>query len=190
MARINLLPWREALRKRKQQEFFILIGFAAAVTVGLLFVARLFIADMIVFQQQRNTRIQQEIAAVDRKIKEINNLEKTKKELLARMEIIQQLQRSRPQIVHLFDEVVRTLPDGVHLTTFSQSGNNLSIQGLAESNARVSSYMRNIEGSPWLDKPTLIVIDSKGRGLKRFQLKATQRDKPKEGENAEEGTET
>ncbi|MDJ0805596.1 MAG: PilN domain-containing protein [Gammaproteobacteria bacterium] len=177
MARINLLPWREAERKRRQQEFGMMVMFGVMITLFLLVGAHMQIESQINAQAQRNSYLQREIDEVERQITEIRDLDKTKANLLARMNIIQELQSSRPQIVHLFDEVVSTLPDGVFLDLISQSGTQVEMVGQAQSNARVSSFMRNIEESLWLGNPRLDFIESKestGTGLSHFKLTASQ----------------
>ncbi len=183
MARINLLPWRENLRKKKQRDFGV-AALTSVLIVGLGCAGVYFYIDsQIEFQNKRNAYLKQEIAAMDRKIKEIKELEKTKARLIARMNVIQELQGSRPQVVHLFDEVVNTIPEGAHLTQFKQKGNKLTLTGLAQSNARISSYMRNIDHSGWVDKPVLQVISNKGgkgnkqqvgAGLSQFTLNAIE----------------
>jgi type IV pilus assembly protein PilN len=177
MARINLLPWREAERKRRQQEFGLLVFVAALMTLLLLVVTHLQIESMINAQTQRNAYLQREIDLVERQITEIRDLGKTKASLLARMNIIQELQSSRPQIVHLFDEIVSTMPVGVYLDLIYQTGVKVEMEGQAQSNARVSSFMRNIENSMWLGSPRLDFIESKestGTGLSHFKLTVSQ----------------
>jgi len=177
MAQINLLPWRENLRRQRQREFGVAVGGMAVITVLLLVVGHIHIAGMIEHQNNRNSFLKKEIAAVESKIKEIKDLESTKAKLLARMEVIQELQSSRPGIVHLFDELVKTVPEGALLTKVEQSGKIIQIEGRAQSNARVSAYMRNIEASKWLGKPRLLVIETKdktGTGLNHFRLSAQQ----------------
>ncbi len=161
MANINLLPWRETLRRRKTQEFLALLLGAVLLTLALLFGWHMLVEKQIERQKRRNSLLKQEIALVDSRISEIKDLEKTKNQLLARMEIIQQLQVSRPEIVHLFDELVSTLPDGVVLTSVKQAGRTLTVTGRAQSNARVSAFMRNIEASQWLSNPRLQIIENK-----------------------------
>lgn len=161
MANINLLPWREALRKEKQKDFLTTLGLTAVAGVALVFASHIFVNGMITNQEDRNKYLQEEIKRVDKRIADIKELEKTKHALLDRMEIIQQLQRSRPEIVHTFDELVATLPDEVFLTNLIQRGNQLEIKGKAASNARVSDYMRNLDASPWLAAPRLTVIETK-----------------------------
>jgi type IV pilus assembly protein PilN len=177
MARINLLPWREIERARQQREFFIMIGGGVIVTVLAVFAVHMHISGLITAQSQRNLMLDKEIAIMDQKIEEIKDLESTKARLLARMDIIQQLQSSRPQIVHLFDELVATLPVGVYLTKVEQKGGSVSMAGRAQSNARVSAFMRNIASSDWLESANLKVIKNKnktGTGLSHFELVATQ----------------
>lgn len=185
MAHINLLPWREDLRKEKQREF----GVAAAGGLILTLLAGLYVhihvAGMIGDQKARNDFLTKEIAEVDRKIKEIKELEKTKERLLARMNVIQQLQSSRPEVVHLFDELVKTTPEGVFLTNVDQTVNLISMKGRAQSNGRVSAFMRNVEASKWLSKPSLQLIENKdktGTGFSHFSLMATQVGKTAKGE--------
>lgn len=161
MAHINLLPWREELRKQKQQQFAVVTAGAAIVGGLLLLLAHVQMGNLIEKQNQRNQFMQQQIAELDTKIAKIKDLEKTKTALLARMDIIQQLQHSRPQSVHLMDQLVYTLPDGVYLNKIDQAGAALTLTGVAQSNARVSAYMRNIDGSKWMAKPKLDVIETK-----------------------------
>ena len=163
MAKINLLPWREELRKQQQQDFLVAILSAVGVTVLLMFFVRSHINGMIDNQAKRNSFLETEIAALDRKIKEIQELEDRKRKLIAKMDVIQQLQGSRPEIVHLFDEVAKSTPDGVHITKFAQSGNVLTFDGAAQSNARVSAYMRSLDASAWLANPKLGVINTKSK---------------------------
>lgn len=177
MARINLLPWREALRKRRQREFAV----AGAIALGLTAVAALLvhvqIEASIAAQQSRNQFLSEQIRQLDRQIKEIETLEETKAGLLARMNIIQQLQQSRPEVVRLFDELATSTPEGVYLTKVEQSGRNVVVEGRAQSNARVSAFMRNVEGSAWIGGPRLLLIENKdktGTGLSHFRLSFDQ----------------
>ncbi|HET7308311.1 MAG TPA: PilN domain-containing protein [Gammaproteobacteria bacterium] len=174
MPRINLLPWREERRKRRQQQFN---NAAAGIAVLAVLVVGYWLHTMngnIDYQNQRNQYLKTEIASVDKRIAAIKDLKKTRKELLARMRIIEKLQQSRPQVVHLFDQLVRTLPDGVYLTSVSEKADTLHLDGIAQSSARISTYMRNIAGSKWLADPNLTVIkaDNKG-GLHRKQFTLT-----------------
>ena len=161
MPRINLLPWREEQRLMRRNQFFAGLGAAAACAGLLLLLANLGFNSIIGHQRDRNQLLKDEIAALDLRIAEIIDLEEKKDRLLARMEIIEQLQRSRPGIVHVFDEMVRTMPDGVYLNEIKQTGRRLEIVGAAESNTRVSAFMRNIDGSEWLGSPDLEVVEVK-----------------------------
>ena len=155
MPRINLLPWRESQRKQKRQEFILSIGAALATAALVTLIGRWQMSAAIEHQQQRNQILNDEIAQLDKQIQEILGLENQKRKLLARMEIIETLQRSRPEIVHVFDEIVRTLPEGVYLTYLKQTGTRIEIRGVAQSSTRVSAFMRNIDSSQWLADPSL-----------------------------------
>lgn len=176
MAKINLLPWREERRTLAQQEFFIFAGMSLA-AVGLIVGAiHLQMSAMIEHQETRNKFVKTEISFLDRKIAEIKELRKTKQSLIDRMNVIQNLQQSRPTIVHIFDELVRTVPDGVYLQSVSASDKKLEIKGEADSNARVSAYMRNLDKSEWLTTPQLSIIkvaDKKVDRVSAFQLTVT-----------------
>ncbi|MEM8843691.1 MAG: PilN domain-containing protein [Pseudomonadota bacterium] len=177
MAKINLLPWRETLRKEKQQEFFTMLGAGAAVAVLAVLVIHFQVERMIDGQERRNKFLENEIVILDERIKEIQKLDATRRALIERMEVIQNLQATRPSIVHLFDEVVTTLPENVYLTSLTQNNDKIQIKGDAESNARVSSYMRNIEESEWLKQPKLGVIsteENNGLRLSKFSLTLDQ----------------
>ncbi len=177
MARINLLPWREEQRKEQLRQFLTIMGLSALLMVAIIALVHIQIAGMIDKQIARNNYLKQEIAKVEKQIKEIDNLAKERKRLLARMEVIEQLQRNRPEIVHLFDEIAKIMPEGTYLVSLKQQGKNLILEGRAQSNARVSALMRNIEASPWLANPQLQVIkkDPKSESEERnFVLRATQ----------------
>lgn len=178
MARINLLPWREELRAQQQKDFVVQVVLAAVFGAAIWGLWHMQMAGMIEHQNSRNSFLQAEIRKLDKEIREIDELEKTKANLLARMNVIQELQSNRPMSVHLMDELVRTLPEGVHLNSFQQSGIKLTIDGVAQSNARVSAYMRNIDASDWLDNPGLQVIETRKTERSRtaeFTLTAQQR---------------
>ena len=160
MPRINLLPWREAKRKERKLKFTVALGAAAACACVVTGGVYLLYNGMIDAQEARNELLQQQIKILDRQIEEINNLEQTKREFIARMQIIEKLQRSRPEIVHVFDQIVKTLPDGVYLTGVTQSGEHLKFTGVAQSSTRVSAFMRNLDSSQWMKNPTLEVIQS------------------------------
>ena len=161
MARINLLPWRAERRKLRQKEFITLLGLCAAAGVVLWFLLNTYYNNQISGQTERNAYLQDQITQVDKQITEIDELDKKKAKLLARKEVIEQLQANRSQMVHLFDSLVRTIPDGVILTSIKQEGDKLTLEGRSQSNARVSTYMRNLEGSGWMTKPNLSIIEAK-----------------------------
>lgn len=162
MTRINLLPWREQ-RRKDQLNQLLRIGVLCAIFAGIVVgYAHFYMLGLIDDQHARNNFLKNEISAVEKQIEKIRDLEKTKNNLLARMSVIQQLQRDRPQVVRVFDEVVRVVPDGVHLDTATQIGGRMWLKGEAQSNAQVSILMRNIESSEWLTNPSLLVIEAKG----------------------------
>ena len=178
MAHINLLPWREELRKQKQKEFISTSTISAVLAGMLVLVAHLYVNGKIEYQKQRNNYIQAEIDILNKRIGRIQELESMKQGLLARMNVIQDLQSSRPESVHLMDELVRSLPDGVFLNLFKQRSKKLTMEGIAQSNARVSDYMRNIDTSDWISNPHLDLIRTTERNRRRianFTLRGTQR---------------
>lgn len=160
MPRINLLPWREEERKERKVRFMVALGAAALAACFMTFAIYLLYGSMIDAQERRNERLRTEIKTLDKQIEEINDLENAKQKFIARMEIIEKLQRSRPEIVHVFDEIVRTLPDGVYLTGVKQTDRRLKFEGVAQSSTRVSSFMRNIDSSEWLRSPELEVVQT------------------------------
>jgi type IV pilus assembly protein PilN len=191
MTRINLLPWREEARKERQKQFVVTTLLSLVVTAGVVGLIHIQIDAMISHQNTRNGYLETEIKELDKKIAEIRDLEKTRKKLIERMKVIQQLQQSRPTIVHVFDELVRTVPDGVYLQSLKQNKDILQIKGEADSNARVSAYMRNLDGSEWLKSPGLDVIqvrDQKVERISSFELKVKQTS-PDAEEKEEEGEE-
>lgn len=157
---INLLPWREEQKEQQKREFISFLGLGVVAATGLMLLVHMLIARQITFQNDNNTFLKNEIVKLDQQIAEIQALQKEKQQLLARMEIIQQLQTNRPQIVRLFDGIVRTVPEGLFLTNLARTGPNLVIDGKAESNTRVSTFMRNIESSNWLKNPVLTLIQA------------------------------
>src|SRR5262245_12814890 len=188
MPRINLLPWREVLRKRQRQEFFLGIAAALGTAALVILLGRFQMSAAIANQNERNAVIQGHIAELDKQIAEINGLEAQKRRLIARMEIIETLQRSRPEIVHVFDEIVRVLPEGVYLNYLKQSGTRIEMRGVAQSSTRVSTFMRNIDASQWLADPSLVVVDSSAAntptGGANFVLFANQRSQVPVGADA------
>src|SRR6202167_6324117 len=160
MPRINLLPHREQERKRRRTEFAVALvaaAIAAAVVVGG---GKVLYSTWTDAQNEKNNLLKKEIVKLDAQIADIQDLENRKQRLVARMEIIEKLQRQRPEIVHRFDEMVRIVPDGVYLTQIKQTGNKLEIHGVAQSSTRVSTFMRNIDSSVWMDNPVLRVVES------------------------------
>ncbi len=189
MPHINLLPWREELRVRKQKEFGAMAAIAVVVMAAVVGGVHLYFQGLIDYQGARNSYLETEIARLDKKIKEIKNLELEKERLLARMRIIEQLQSSRPEIVHLMDELVDTLPEGVYYTSVQQKGRGLHLKGVAQSNARVSSLMRQLDASTWLEEPALVQIkrekaEDAGDDLRlsAFDLNITQTEQKDESE--------
>lgn len=178
MSRINLLPWREAKRKERERRH-ISVAVGALVLMGVIvYYAHILTNDLIELQTARNDFLDKEIAFLDKKIEEIKTLEDEKSQLLARMDVIQQLQTSRPEIVHVVDELVMTLPEGAHYTSIKQQEKAFSLEGIAQSNARVSTLMRNLEAAAWLENPTLDIIETSDKNatrLTRFSLKVNQK---------------
>jgi type IV pilus assembly protein PilN len=188
MPRINLLPWREGQRKERKLAFLVALGVAVLAAVVTTFAAYLMFDSMIAGQQRRNQLLRGQIKQLDKQIEEINSLETEKQRFIARMDVIEKLQRSRPGIVHVFDEIVKTLPDGVYLTGVQQvsggASKRLKFDGIAQSSTRVSSFMRNIDASEWLRNPELEVVQTtKGPGssftLTADEVAATAQDDSK-----------
>jgi type IV pilus assembly protein PilN len=175
MGQINLLPWREERRREKTAEFATFTGIVALFAIVIVFAARFHIGNIEDYHKKRNDYLKTQIDILNTKLQEIKNLEEEKANLLARMNVIQELQRSRPEIVHLFEELVTTIPEGVWLQDIKQTEKTLSIEGRAESNARVSAYMRNLDASAWLKNPTLEVIEAdKNDRIAKFKLRLQQ----------------
>ena len=160
---INLLDWRTARRERRLQEFKKQMIGAAVLGGAVALLWWMHAGSVLSDQQARNNLLRSEIQRLDQEIKEISQLEQVQQNLLARMEVIDSLQASRSATVHFFDQLVETLPDGVHLQRLQQNDQEVTIEGIAESNARVSSYMKNLDTSRWFDNPRLVVIRSKQR---------------------------
>lgn len=186
MPRINLLPWREEERKRRQRDFGMALGGAVLAGVAVVMLTMLAYSQMISGQEHRNTRLTEEINELQRSIEEIDGLERQKERLLARMEIIDQLQKSRPEVVHLFDELTRQLPEGVYLTSVKQTGSRLEIRGVAQSSTRVSALMRHVDASEWLKDPEVQRVETTTSGASRqaeFVVFAKQRTAGEETED-------
>jgi type IV pilus assembly protein PilN len=177
MPRINLLPWRSELRQQRKKEFLIAIAVTVAIAAGVVYVSKVTVQGWTRGQNGRNEILRDEIAKLDQQIVEIEGLESQRERLLARMQVITQLQRSRPEVVHLFDELVNAIPEGVNLTEVVQNGSRIELAGEAQSSTRVSALMRNIDGSEWLRNPTLDVVETRATGVDRnseFKLFAQQ----------------
>jgi type IV pilus assembly protein PilN len=177
MPRINLLPWRDEERKERKLKFLVALGGAAIGACLTAFCGYLLMDSMISAQEARNAKLDAKIAELDKQIEKINSLEADKARFISRMEVIEKLQRSRPEIVHVFDEIAKQLPDGVYLTQITQTGNRLKFEGIAQSSTRVSAFMRNIDSSDYLTKPELEVVETKKdiAGGATFVLTAEQK---------------
>lgn len=174
MVNINLLPWREAERQEKQRQFLSVLSLVAIFGVAFMWMVYTFYSGKIENQRERNKFLQTEIRKLDSKIKEITALENKRRDLIERMKTIQDLQKSRPQIVHVFDEIVATLPEGVKLSSIARTGEQLVWNAVAESSPRISKFMRNLKSSKWLEMELLEGIDTdndSGANRKRFVLK-------------------
>jgi type IV pilus assembly protein PilN len=180
--RINLLPWREMQRKEQDRQL-LTIAVGAWILMGvIIFYAHVHVSSLIENQNRRNDFLNQEIAKVDKEIKEIAALKKQRADLIARMNVIYELQSDRTQVVHLFDELARKLPEGIYFSSLKHTGNNIALQGTAQSNARVSALMRNLASSDWFANPELEVITTKAAGSDRvssFSLNVKQSEKQK-----------
>jgi type IV pilus assembly protein PilN len=177
MPRINLLPWRTELRQRRKKEFLVALAGTFLVAAGSVYLSKLTVQGWTTQQQGRNEILRGEIAEINKQIVEIDGLRAQRERLLARMEVIDQLQRSRPEIVHLFDELVNAMPEGVNLVEVVQRGDRVELQGVAQSSTRVSALMRNIADSDWLREPGLDIVEAVTRGVDRnsqFKLFAQQ----------------
>lgn len=175
--RVNLLPWRE-MRRKEQDRQLLTIAVGAWILMGVIvFYAHMHVTSLIENQNKRNEFLNQEITKVEAEIKEIAELKKQRSDLIARMNVIYQLQSDRSQVVHLFDELARKLPDGIYFTSLRLVGKDIALLGVAQSNARVSALMRNLASSDWFTDPELEVITVKARGSDRvseFSLKVKQ----------------
>ncbi|UVJ44397.1 PilN domain-containing protein [Pseudomonas sp. LS1212] len=187
MARINLLPWREELREQRRKRFLMMMAGVVVASVAVVLLAGHGIDRAIERQTVRNAYVQSEIDQLDTRIKQIDELKSRRRQLLDRMQIIEDLQGNRPLIGHIFDQLVRTLPDGVHFTDVKREGKTLSLSGAAESNHRVSELMRNLETSPWLEAPNLTEVKAIGAGeagqASFFRL-AVRQSQPQVGDQA------
>ena len=162
MAKINLLPWRAERRRQREREFYSMLGLAALAAVVVVFGWWYWMGMRLDNQDARNAYLKDQIKQLDGQLAEIKELDKTKSKLLARKQIIEQLQASRSQMVHLFDELVKTIPDSARLSSLKQAGDTLTLEGVAQSNASVANYMRNLDNSKWLTRSDLIKTEVKG----------------------------
>lgn len=177
MAHINLLPWREELRKEKKKQFIGVTVVMAALMGGVVLLVHMYFAGMIQYQESRNNFLRGEIRKVEDSIKEIENLDRQREQLISRMRVIESLQQNRPEIVFLFDELAKLIPEGLYIEKLDQKERSLVITGRAQSNARVSAFMRSLEASPVFTKPVLDVITADQRSAERtrqFTLRVQQ----------------
>ena len=168
MIRINLLPHREIRRKQQQQQFFILLGGVVVIGAGIWFIVHTYLEEQFDVQTGRNKYLSDEIVKLDKQIAEIQKLKDQTAALLARKRVVETLQGNRSEVVHLLDQMVRQLPDGVYLRTIKQTGTRVQINGLTQSQARVSTLMRNLESSPRLENPGLVEIKATQVGGQRL----------------------
>ena len=168
MTEINLLPWREEHRQEQKKGFVVMVVMVCVFAAAIVGLIHFQMQGKINYQLNRNQFLSAEIVTLDKQILEIQELQKVRDSLMERMEVIQKLQGSRPSIVHLFSEIVSTVPNGVYLQSLNQTGSNLVIKGEAESNARVSTYMRNLQASAWLKDPNLTVIEIEDKTINRI----------------------
>jgi type IV pilus assembly protein PilN len=174
MVKINLLDWRQALREKRRKQFFAVLVLSALAAMLTVLAGVGVLSERLDHQKARNELLRKEITELDKQIVEIQELEKVKANLLARMRVIEKLQATRSAMVHFFDEIVNTLPEGVYLTSLKQTGDEVAIDGIADSNGRISTYMKNLEGSQWFAEPSLVVIRTVERNKRRqsqFSLK-------------------
>lgn len=180
MTRINLLPWRKELKEQRQKQLLLALLASAAVGLAVWAAGHMYYEGLIDYQTHRNSMLQREIAVLDKKIAQIRELEATKAKLSARMEVVQELQQGRPLVVHMMHQLVETLPEGVYLTSVKQTNDNIVLTGIAESNARISSFMESLDASDWLSDPRLSVIQvrqQQSRRLSEYTLQVTQKKK-------------
>jgi type IV pilus assembly protein PilN len=190
ITQINLLPWREEQRQELKKQFVLTAVMTCVLAAAIVGLIHFQMQAKIDYQLSRNNFMTNEIAKVDEEIKEIKELQKVRRSLIERMEVIQDLQGSRPSIVHLFTEIVSSVPNGVYLQSLTQKGSNLNINGEAESNARVSTYMRNLQSSAWLKDPNLTVIEVEDKTVNRistFTLTVKQTSPNAASEEADDG---
>ena len=186
MAKINLRPWREELRAERQKQFVVMIMGAVIIAGGLVFLWKADMDNRIAYQESRNAYIETAARELDKQIEEIENLKRKRDELLSRMQVIQDLQGKRPVIVRVFDELVRTLPDGLYYTSLKKASERVDIVGMSESNSRISALMRRFEESDWFNDPNLSNVsaaDNTRAGYSQFNLSVQQQTPEPEGED-------
>lgn len=189
MIYINLMPWRERQRAERQKQFYIMVALAVLAGAALVFATYGYMGGRIEHQNQRNQMLQSEIRTLDRQIARIRQLDRERQRLVERIEIIQTLQASRPEAVHLFDQIVLTLPQGTFYQELRQQGNRIRLVGRSESNTRISALMRRVDASPWLRDSQLEIIETRQQGrlqVRDFRLEARQA-RPRSGESADGG---
>lgn len=186
MARINLRPWREELRAEKQRSLVVMLMGTVIIAGGLVFLWQAHVDSQIDYQQARNSYIERATTALDQQIKEIEQLRERREELLARMQVIQDLQGKRPVIVRVFDELVQTLPDGLFYAALKKTNDQLVIEGMAESNNRISALLRQFDSSQWFADPDLKKVraaDTGRAGYSKFDMTVVQKAPETEAES-------
>ncbi len=183
---INLLDWRKARREKRKQDFIASIGLGVAVAGGLVAAGWMLVGGQLSYQESRNAYLRAEIKQMDKQLTEIQELERVRSHLIARMRVIEELEASRTASVHFFDEIVNTLPEGVNLTSLRQQGANVTLDGIAESNGRISTYMKNLDASLWFSDPRLVVIKTDEKDRRRqaqFTLQVKRLTQPKSADS-------
>lgn len=167
MAKINLLPWRQELKKQRQQEFAVINAAVALTAAAIIMFFHILLSSQLSDQEERKAYIQSEIATLDNQIKQIDELQTRKDELLARMKVIQDLQGRRPVVVRVFDELARSVPNKIYLSLIKRDGDRFTIEGYAESNTQVSSFLRNLNASAWFKNPVLATVTAEDQKDKK-----------------------
>lgn len=186
--RINLLPYRERRRAARRRQFAYQLAVTVVAALGVVGVGQLMILNRAADQEERNVFLEQEIAKLDGQIKEIRKIREETRALLERKQIVETLQSNRTEVVHLFDEIIRILPEGLYLKSLRQTGDQIELQGYAQSSARVSTLMRSLDDSPWFERPTLIEIKAatvNNLRANEFNLKVWQSKQTAEDESQE-----
>jgi type IV pilus assembly protein PilN len=188
MIRINLLPHREIKRAARRRQFGVLLAATLVAAVGVIGLGQAAISNRVAAQEERNVYLEQEIAKLDVQIKEIKRIKEETRALLERKQVVETLQSNRTEVVHLFDEIIRILPEGLYVKSVKQSGDQIELLGYTQSSARVSTLMRNLEDSPWFEQPTLVEIKAatvNNLRANEFNLKVKQTRQTAEGEKQE-----